>query len=167
MAPRRGLTILHILLPALSLASAQPGDTTNYSQYTNTFLGSTGGGNGFPGVLAAPFAMVKLGPDVRSGTQDAYSGYLPDGQIFGFSMMHEHGTGGAPKYGVVSQMPAIGDLVNPLLDLGKNRTTPDVAEVGYYRSELQGGIAVQLSASERAGFYQNIPFRNKPRRQWS
>jgi predicted alpha-1,2-mannosidase len=154
MAPRRGLTILHILLPALSLASAQPGDTTNYSQYTNTFLGSTGGGNGFPGVLAAPFAMVKLGPDVRSGTQDAYSGYLPDGQIFGFSMMHEHGTGGAPKYGVVSQMPAIGDLVNPLLDLGKNRTTPDVAEVGYYRSELQGGIAVQLSASERAGFYQ-------------
>jgi predicted alpha-1,2-mannosidase len=154
MAPRRGLTILHILLPALSLASAQPGDTTNYSQYTNTFLGSTGGGNGFPGVLAAPFAMVKLGPDVRSGTQDAYSGYLPDGQIFGFSMMHEHGTGGAPKYGVVSQMPAIGDLVNPLLDLGKNRTIPDVAEVGYYQSELQGGITVQLSASERAGFYQ-------------
>jgi predicted alpha-1,2-mannosidase len=154
MASRRGLTILHILLPALSLASAQPGDTTNYSQYTNTFLGSTGGGNGFPGVLAAPFAMVKLGPDVRSGTQDAYSGYLPDGQIFGFSMMHEHGTGGAPKYGVVSQMPAIGDLVNPLLDLGKNRTIPDVAEVGYYQSELQGGITVQLSASERAGFYQ-------------
>lgn len=48
---------------------------------------------------AAPFAMVKLGPDVQSGTKDAYSGYLPTGKIWGFSMMHESGTGGAPKYG--------------------------------------------------------------------
>lgn len=54
----------------------------------------------FPGVCAAPHAMVKLGPDVESGTTDAYSGYLPEGQIWGFSMMHESGTGGAPKYGV-------------------------------------------------------------------
>jgi predicted alpha-1,2-mannosidase len=151
MAVKRGLPSL---LAVLSLVSAQSGDIPNYSQYTNLFLGSTGGGNGFPGVVAAPFAMVKLGPDVRSGTQDAYSGYLPEGQIFGFSMMHEHGTGGAPKYGVVSQMPVAGDLANPLLDLGRDRTTPDVAEVGYYRSELEGEIIVELSSSERAGFYQ-------------
>lgn len=154
MALNSRLTALHILLPVLGFACAQSGDLPDYSQYTNLFLGSTGGGNGFPGVVAAPFAMVKLGPDVRSGTQDAYSGYLPEGQIFGFSMMHEHGTGGAPKYGVVSQMPVIGDLANPLLDLGRNRTTPDVAEVGYYRSELEGNITVELSGSERAGFYQ-------------
>jgi len=145
---------LPLLFAVLGLASAQSSNAPNYVQYTNLFLGSTGGGNGFPGVVAAPFAMVKLGPDVRSGTQDAYSGYLPDGQIFGFSMMHEHGTGGAPKYGVVSQIPAIGDLANPLLDLARNRIAPDVAEVGYYRSELEGGITVELSASERAGFFQ-------------
>jgi len=42
--------------------------------------------------------MVKLGPDVQSGKTDAYSGYLPNGNIWGFSMMHESGTGGAPKY---------------------------------------------------------------------
>ena len=154
MASKIGLLFLPSLLLILGLVSAQSGDTPNYSPYTNPFLGSTGGGNGFPGVVAAPFAMVRLGPDVRNGTQDAYSGYLPDGQIFGFSMMHEHGTGGAPKYGVVSQMPAVGDLANPLLDLGRNRTTPDIAEVGYYRSELEGGITVELSGSERAGFYQ-------------
>ena len=154
MMTRRRLPFLPSLLLVLDLASAQSSNTPNYAQYTNLFLGSTGGGNGFPGVVAAPFAMVKLGPDVRSGTQDAYSGYLPDGQIFGFSMMHEHGTGGAPKYGVISQMPTIGDLENPLLDLGRNRSTPDVAEVGYYRSELASGITVELSGSERAGFYQ-------------
>src|SRR4051794_39871701 len=59
--------------------------------------------------LPAPFAMVKLGPDVQSGKTDAYSGYLASGSIWGFSMMHESGTGGAPKYGVVSQMPVLGN----------------------------------------------------------
>jgi putative alpha-1,2-mannosidase len=56
-------------------------------------MGTKDGGNRFPGVVAAPFAMVKLGPDVQSGEADAYSGYLPTGNIWGFSMMHESGTG--------------------------------------------------------------------------
>lgn len=56
-------------------------------------MGTKDGGNRFPGVVAAPFAMVKLGPDVQSGQTDAYSGYLPTGNIWGFSMMHESGTG--------------------------------------------------------------------------
>jgi predicted alpha-1,2-mannosidase len=154
MTKSRQLPFLSSLLPIVSFTVAHSNRTIDYAQYTNTFLGSTGGGNGFPGVVAAPFAMVKLGPDVRNGTQDAYSGYLPDGQIFGFSMTHEHGTGGAPKYGVVSQMPAIGPLSNPLVDLGRNRTVEDSSEVGYYRSQLEGGITIELSASERAGFYQ-------------
>jgi predicted alpha-1,2-mannosidase len=154
MTKTRQLPFLSSLLPVASLTVAHSKRIVDYTQYTNTFLGSTGGGNGFPGVVAAPFAMVKLGPDVRNGIQDAYSGYLPDGQIFGFSMTHEHGTGGAPKYGVVSQMPAVGPLSNPLVDLGRNRTVEDSSEIGYYRSQLEGGITVELSASERAGFYQ-------------
>lgn len=154
MTKSRQLPLLSSTLPIASFAAAQLNGTIDYARYTNLFLGSTGGGNGFPGVVAAPYAMVKLGPDVRNGTQDAYSGYLPEGQIFGFSMTHEHGTGGAPKYGVVSQMPAVGSIANPLEDLGRNRTTDDVAEVGYYKSQLEGDITVELSASDRAGFYQ-------------
>ena len=53
----------------------------------------------FPGVVPEPNSMVKLGVDVENSTTDAYSGYVPEGQIWGFSMMHESGTGGAPKYG--------------------------------------------------------------------
>lgn len=154
MPKLKQLPLLSSVLPIVSLTAAQSNGTIDYARYTNTFLGSTGGGNGFPGVVAAPFAMVKLGPDVRNSTTDAYSGYLPEGQIFGFSMTHEHGTGGAPKYGVVSQMPVVGNLSNPLVDLGRNRTTQDFSEVGYYRSQLEGGITVELSASDRAGFYQ-------------
>lgn len=147
MGTKRALAALPLLPSAVTAA-------TNYTQYTNLFLGTTNGGNMFPGVVSAPYSMVKLGPDVEDGTTDAYSGYLPSGQVWGFSMMHESGTGGAPKYGVVSQMPAVGAVENPLKDLGLNRTSNDTASVGYYRSELQGGITVELAATERAGFYQ-------------
>lgn len=97
--------------------------------------------------------MVKLGPDVQNGTKDAYSGYLPDGRIWGFSMIHESGTGGAPKYGVVSQMPVVGNVSNPLADLSQARAAPDQGSVGYYRTQLANGVMVELAASERAGMY--------------
>ncbi|KAF2876960.1 alpha-1,2-mannosidase family protein [Massariosphaeria phaeospora] len=126
----------------------------DYTQYVNVFQGTISGGNRFPGVVAAPFAMVKLGPDVQSGKKDAYSGYLPDGSIWGFSMMHESGTGGAPKYGVVSQMPALGNVTNPLADLSRGRATADEGQIGYYKSSLSGGIKVELTATEHAGLYQ-------------
>jgi len=61
---------------------------------TPNSLGTENGGNMFPGVVPSPFSMVKLGPDVENGKTDAYSGYLPQGAIWGFSMMHESGTGG-------------------------------------------------------------------------
>ncbi|KAL6151520.1 hypothetical protein ACJBU6_10498 [Exserohilum turcicum] len=97
--------------------------------------------------------MVKLGPDVQHDRTDAYSGYLPEGNVFGFSMMHESGTGGAPKYGVVSQMPVIGDVPDPLADLSQQRAAPDKGSVGYYQSTLANGITVELSATEHAGLY--------------
>ena len=47
-------------------------------------LGTENGGNMFPGVVPEPHSMVKLGPDVEFDDTDAYSGYLPEGQIYGF-----------------------------------------------------------------------------------
>lgn len=96
--------------------------------------------------------MVKLGPDLYTGS-DSYSGYQPTGNFTGFSMLHESGTGGAPKYGVVSQMPVMGNISNPLADHSDTRATPDASEVGYYRSSLGSGITVELAATDRAGLY--------------
>lgn len=96
--------------------------------------------------------MVKLGPDLYNGA-DSYSGYQPDGNFIGFSMLHESGTGGAPKYGVVSQMPVLGSVENPLADLSVGRAEEDVSEVGYYRSELANGIRVELAGTGKAGLY--------------
>lgn len=97
---------------------------------------------------------MKLGPDVYNGPVDAYSGYLPSGNITGFSMLHESGTGGAPKYGVVAQMPVVGNLSNLMTDnYNDTRAAKDFTEVGYYRSQLSSGTAVELAAANKAGMF--------------
>ena len=101
----------------------------------------------FPGVVSSPFSVVKLGPDCGP---DAYSGYSPMSNIEAFSLMHESGTGGAPKYGVVSQQPYVGNVSNPLGDLSSSRSAPDQAQVGLYQSSLSNGITVQLAATSHA-----------------
>lgn len=97
--------------------------------------------------------MVKLGPDLYTGS-DSYSGYQSTGSFIGFSLLHESGTGGAPKYGVVSQMPAVGTVDNPLEDQSVNRSTADVSRLGYYKSSLSNDVTVELGATAKAGLYQ-------------
>ncbi|KAI0012962.1 glycoside hydrolase family 92 protein [Xylariaceae sp. FL0662B] len=133
---------------SLSTVLAQLQDLT---QYVLPDTGATNGGNTFPGV-SLPFGMVKLGPDLYTGS-DSYSGYQSDGDFIGFSMLHESGTGGAPKYGVVSQMPVLGEVGNPLDDQKVNRSKDDEIKLGYYKSNLFNGITVELGATNKAGLY--------------
>jgi putative alpha-1,2-mannosidase len=56
-------------------------------------------------------------------------------------------------YRVVSQMPVLGTVANPLEDLSQDRATADEGRVGYYKSSLKNGITVELAASEHAGLY--------------
>ncbi|KAI9645373.1 hypothetical protein NHQ30_006111 [Ciborinia camelliae] len=142
---------LHTALFGLIIGVAAQ-STMDFSQYVLTSNGEAGGGNIFPGV-SLPFGMVKLGPDVFTGS-DSYSGDGLSGNFTGFSMMHESGTGGAPKYGVVSQMPVLGNIINPLTDLNDTRVTTDTTFVGYYKASLGSNITVELGATSRAGFYQ-------------
>ncbi|KAN0104401.1 glycoside hydrolase family 92 protein [Hyaloscypha variabilis] len=133
----------------LAAVRAEPIDLT---QYVLTDTGESNGGNTFAGV-SLPFGMVKLGPDMFFGA-DAYSGDVTIGNFTGFSMMHESGTGGAPKYGVVSQMPVLGNITEPLANLNDTRVRPDITSVGYYKAALGSGITVELGATSRAGYYQ-------------
>lgn len=66
-------------------------------------------------------------------------------------MMHESGTGGAPKYGVVAQLPVVGNVSNPLLNHAVARSAVDEAGLGWYRAHLANGVVVELSASRHAG----------------
>lgn len=114
-------------------------------------MGDSNGGNTFPGV-SLPLGVVKLGPDLYTGS-DSYSGYQPTGNFIGFSLLHESGTGGAPKYGVVAQMPVPGTISNPLSDLSVGRSTADQSKLGYYKSSLSNGITVEMSATNHAGMF--------------
>jgi len=51
-------------------------------------------------------------------------------------------------------MPVPGNVANPLVDLSQPRAAADIGQVGYYKSSLSNGVAVELAASEHAGLYQ-------------
>jgi putative alpha-1,2-mannosidase len=176
-------------LRVLFLASAVVHATTeDLTKYVNPLIGSEGpipnsivnSGDVFPGP-SLPFGVVKLGPDTTefNPITDAFAGYTPDGNglllicfflkiiinmyttVTAFTMLHESGIGGAPKYGVVPQMPLTTlEGVNVLDNLTymQPRAVKDFASVGYYRSHLQNGVQVELSASRHSGILQyNFP----------
>ncbi|KAI0123432.1 glycosyl hydrolase [Xylariales sp. AK1849] len=154
--------VLSLILARVSLGQI------DYSQYVNPFIGGSGpldglafgGGDIFVGG-ALPFGVVKVGIDTYE-QNISYSttngGWTPKGQVTGISMMHESGTGGEPKYGIISQMPltTIADPVN-ILDNStywQNRVGDDAAQVGYFKTQLESGVTVELSGSRHSGIIQ-------------
>lgn len=98
--------------------------------------------------------MVKLGADLLVSGTDSYSGYLPNGNLSRFSMMHEKGAREAPKYGTVGQLPLVGNIGNPLSNITVGRGVADQGSVGYYRAQTAQNVVVELAAATRAGMYQ-------------
>lgn len=109
--PAFGLGLEVVSLLASTATAADPG----LSQYVNALMGSEGpqagtaygGGDIFVGG-ARPFGVAKVGLDttaVNWNTATLNGGWTPDGNVTGISMMHESGTGGEPKYGLIAQMP--------------------------------------------------------------
>lgn len=84
----------------------------------------------------------------------ANAGYTPDGNVTGISLLHVSGTGGAPTYGLIPQMPLTTlENVNLFDNLTymQPRVVKDEAEVGYYKTQLQNGVTAEISASMHAG----------------
>ncbi|KAI1103183.1 glycoside hydrolase family 92 protein [Jackrogersella minutella] len=137
--------------------------TKDFTKHVNIFIGTEGpvpgtsynSGNVFPGV-SLPFGAVKVGIDTTRYifTFSADAGYTPDGNVTGITMLHESGTGGAPTYGLIPQMPLTTlEGVNVLDNLTymQSRVTEDVASVGYYKTQLQNGVTAEMGASMHAG----------------
>lgn len=153
----------------LLLALAKPGSSQiDYSQYVNPFIGSEGpipgqafgGGDIFVGG-AVPFGVVKVGIDTYEANRSISTlngGYTPKGYVTAVSMMHESGTGGFPKYGIIPQMPLTGvDAPVNILDnqtYWQARVGNDTARVGYFKTELKSGVKIELSGARHAGTIQ-------------
>ncbi|OJJ50798.1 hypothetical protein ASPZODRAFT_11648 [Penicilliopsis zonata CBS 506.65] len=141
-----------LLAVPLLQAVAVSASNVDYTSHVNVFWGASTTGNDFPGA-SRPWGMVKNGPDLWVDGTDSYSGFLVNGNFSGFSLMHEQGTGGAPKYGTVSQLPLLGNVSQPLSNLTIGRSGTDHGSVGYYNATTAQGVEVELSAAARAGIY--------------
>lgn len=161
----------HILVAFLCLAlthAQNASNGTDYSVYVNPLIGSEGpipgqafgGGDIFVGG-AVPFGVVKIGIDTYEtnlSISTLNGGYTPKGLVTGITLMHESGTGGEPKYGIIHQMPltSIDSPVN-ILDnrtYWQNRTGNDTAQVGYFRTNLENGITISMAGARHSGIMQ-------------
>jgi predicted alpha-1,2-mannosidase len=118
------------------------------TQHVDPFLGSTGGGNVFVGATL-PFGMVKAGPDVGDNTGNA--GWLPIGEINGFSQTHVSGTGGGAKYGNILVQPFTG---SPTFDGTSSPRSGERASPGRYEVRLDRfKTKVAIAVTRRAALY--------------
>ncbi|KAK5137294.1 hypothetical protein LTR08_000264 [Meristemomyces frigidus] len=160
--------IMFYLTMMLMLCSPLVTAQVDYAQYVKPLIGSEGpfpglafgGGDIFVGG-ALPFGVVKVGIDTYEDNvtfSTLNGGFTPEGRVTAISMMHESGTGGGPKYGLVPSMPLT--TVDAPVNLLDNRTYwqkrvgIDTAQVGYYATQLENGVGVELSASRHSGIMQ-------------
>ncbi len=156
----KSITVLLISAILISCQAEKPKQTEKLTQYVNTFVGTDGPGNTYPGAVV-PFGMVQLSPDNGLPGWDRIAGYFwPDSTIAGFSHTHLSGTGA-------------GDMYDLLLFPMNSRFTEDLwpeqksyrpyskfsheteeASPGYYKVKLESsGIEAELTTTDRVGMH--------------
>lgn len=128
-------------------------------QYVNTFVGTDGPGNTYPGAVY-PFGMVQLSPDNGLPGWDRIAGYFwPDSTIAGFSHTHLSGTGAGDMYDLLV-MPYNSRFTESLTPQGDYRPyslfrhEQESAHPGYYKVLLESsGITAELTTTQRVGFH--------------
>jgi len=129
----------------------------------NPLNGTGGQGNAFPGAVV-PFGMVQLGPDNVGGEPLGSSGddYAAN-SIAGFSHVHLRGSLGGDGLDI-SVMPLLAPLAadeepRPAkFDHRQEKTSP-----GYYAVQLDNGINVELTTTERVGYHRyHFPENSEP-----
>jgi predicted alpha-1,2-mannosidase len=157
----RTIALLMLAAAAGCLGSCSIEKKPAYTSFVDPFIGTGGHGHTYPGATM-PFGSVQLSPDTRLEGWDGCSGYhASDSVIFGFSHTHLSGTG-ASDYGDILLMPTVGEVQVVRGDPGNPASgycsgfshENEAAAPGYYRVTLDdGGVAVELAATNRAGFH--------------
>jgi predicted alpha-1,2-mannosidase len=145
---------------ACAIATAQ-GIESSPASAVNPLIGSSHGGNTFPGPML-PFGMLQWSPEATRGKHNrtaSPSGYLYGAtRIRGFSLTHLSGAGCAGASGDVPFMPITTAVTgSPSADAtdavyaSDYRHADEHAEVGDYRVRLANGVSVELAAALRSG----------------
>lgn len=118
-----------------------------YSEYVNPFIGTSNGGNTFPGAVV-PWGMVSVSPHNSHG---APSGYIFGEKYFsGFGHTHLSGTGCADLGGII--ITAIDQKDSLGFNDYKSTYKNEISLVGYYSLFIEDAkVTAEVSATERCG----------------
>lgn len=129
--------------------------------YVNPLIGTSNGGNVFPGATL-PYGMAKAVADTNSTSRQG--GFVLDGSaVTGFSMMHDSGTGGSPNLGNFALFPFTscpdGDLNNcaypkkARANFGGFDKESVAAKPGFFGLSLDSGIRVDMTTSQHTSLF--------------
>ncbi|CAG8465461.1 13794_t:CDS:10 [Cetraspora pellucida] len=121
------------------------------TKFVDPLIGTQNEGHVFPNPCL-PYGVVKVGFDTDN-LKDNQGGYTVDGHITGISHLHVSGTGGEPKYGVISQFPLTSTSLYTIpLRNYKSLRSFEHFEVGYSKFGLEKyNVTVELTAARRTG----------------
>lgn len=158
---------LALLPAAVVAATAAPGGaalpaTSNPAALVNPLIGTTNGGNVFPGAVV-PFGMLQFSPEASPlpgkkapiASPGGYE-YRADA-IRGFSLTNVEGWGCAGGSGDVPIMPISEDVTaSPSTDFrhayaSKFQHANETAKAGHYRVALDNGVTADLTAALHSG----------------
>jgi predicted alpha-1,2-mannosidase len=128
---------------AAVVAPAAVGDPASV---VRPFLGTSNGGNTFPGA-DAPFGMVQWSPDTNSRPQGGGYAY-GDKTITGFPLTHLSGPG-CDAGSDVPIMPSTGAVDGSTTSTFSHAN--ESANAGYYKVRLDNGVTTELTAATRTG----------------
>ena len=139
---------MKLFLVSMAVGLLQAMGAVAQTECVNPFIGTGGHGHVFIGANV-PFGLVQLGPTQPTRGWDWCSGYhYSDSVLVGFGAMHLSGTG-IGDLGDVALLPTLrADDDHALFSHRAERARP-----GYYAVTLDGGIRVELTATERCGLH--------------
>jgi predicted alpha-1,2-mannosidase len=127
-------------------ATASSALVTDPASLVNPFIGTTNGGNDFPGA-DVPFGMVQFSPDTTSRPDGGGYGY-GDSAITGFSLTHLSGPGCGAE-GDIPILPTTGSINTSATDSFSHAN--ESADAGDYKVALSNGVTTELTATTRTG----------------
>jgi predicted alpha-1,2-mannosidase len=153
--------LLSTTLISSSVSFAVDGPAEEPITRVNPLIGTTNGGNVFPGATA-PFGMVQFSPEASpfrpTSMIAAPGGYeYRANKIRGFSLTNVEGWGCAGGAGDVPLMPVTEEVKrSPSEDLrtayaSEFSHAKERARAGHYHVDLDNGVGVDLTASLRTG----------------
>ncbi|KAG5950578.1 hypothetical protein E4U53_004814 [Claviceps sorghi] len=130
----------------------------NVLDFIDPLIGTSDGGHVFPGA-SLPYGMAKAVADVDKESQGGFASN--DGDITGFSHMHDSGTGGGASLGNFPLFPQTGceddDLNNcyfPKTTRASQRVEGTVeARPGYFAVSLNTSIHAEMTVTNHTALY--------------